>query len=473
MAGGDAAAADQAVKIAVGEGTVEEKMAAITKIRGLNQKQQEKISAHVKKIGTGTGSILEKNVELVKVQEKSRLEWELAEAIQSKVVTNIKMMTFELDKKINMQSQYMSLAQSETALAEKSVAGHAMSFKARYKEYRMLGKQIEYNTERTKLLREAELQAITGRDDKTGKAAAFNKEFAEELKMLQSSNAETQAEGMARLSNAWTKLGIKEKSKQDELREYYMNLVNLNKERVASERQVNIEMGKQRDMVLAMKEGYLDVINEMTTGSDLVSKLMPDAQRGLVSLHQFAMGAGDMQAGALRRGFASVDMSGMTDLSQAARYHGGGLKGATHRSLLQKRHWESIQERSRGPQSSFFGVLSPDARGGYMGLASGGLIPGAPSFVDNMLGMINGRQPIGLAGGEYVVNAQQTRKNLSLLEMINSGQLSQIASKGLSGGNMPSSMRIGALYLNGKVIGQDISSGPSDEWTMAMQNANG
>lgn len=57
------------------------------------------------------------------------------------------------------------------------------------------------------------------------------------------------------------------------------------------------------------------------------------------------------------------------------------------------------------------------------GLAAGGFagrLPGAPSSVDNLLGMARGKM-IGLAGGEYVVNAKQTARNLPLLEAINSG----------------------------------------------------
>lgn len=55
------------------------------------------------------------------------------------------------------------------------------------------------------------------------------------------------------------------------------------------------------------------------------------------------------------------------------------------------------------------------------GFAGGGLLPGAPSDVDNMFGRGPGGQLIALASGEFVVNARSTRKALPLLEWINRG----------------------------------------------------
>lgn len=67
----------------------------------------------------------------------------------------------------------------------------------------------------------------------------------------------------------------------------------------------------------------------------------------------------------------------------------------------------------RGPQR---------AGGGYAaGGQFNGQLPGAPSAVDNLLGMGPQGQVFGLAGGEYVVNAEQTQKHLPLLEAINAG----------------------------------------------------
>lgn len=67
----------------------------------------------------------------------------------------------------------------------------------------------------------------------------------------------------------------------------------------------------------------------------------------------------------------------------------------------------------------------PDkGRNGMGGYASGGLfdgmLPGPPSDVDNLMGVGPGGA-FGLAGGEYVINARQTRKHLPLLQAVNAG----------------------------------------------------
>ncbi|TAK97610.1 MAG: phage tail tape measure protein, partial [Rhodospirillaceae bacterium] len=55
------------------------------------------------------------------------------------------------------------------------------------------------------------------------------------------------------------------------------------------------------------------------------------------------------------------------------------------------------------------------------GHAAGGLIPGSPSRVDNLL--VDGPEgPTGLATGEFVVNSEDTSRNLGLLQAINSGK---------------------------------------------------
>lgn len=55
------------------------------------------------------------------------------------------------------------------------------------------------------------------------------------------------------------------------------------------------------------------------------------------------------------------------------------------------------------------------------GFAGGGRILGLPSAVDNLVARGPDGRPIGLAGGEMVVNARQTAKHLPLLQAINSG----------------------------------------------------
>ncbi|WDZ87181.1 phage tail tape measure protein [Micromonospora cathayae] len=56
-----------------------------------------------------------------------------------------------------------------------------------------------------------------------------------------------------------------------------------------------------------------------------------------------------------------------------------------------------------------------------LGFATGGRLPGPPSDIDNMVAS-SPFGPVALAGGEFVVNARQTARNLPLLEAINSGR---------------------------------------------------
>jgi hypothetical protein len=186
-------------------------------------------------------------------------------------------------------------------------------------------------------------------------------------------------------------------------------------------------------MILQMKEGYLDVIDEMTTGTDLVSQMLPDAQRGVMALYKMSMHADELkQGGALRRGFITMDAgAGYTDMASAMQWKAGGLSGQQGMTKLVKNLLNMV-DRSGGAQDltgtkSAIGREIEEPRP----YNSGGLIPGAPSAVDNKLGVV-GEKPIGLAGGEYIVNAKQTQKFMPLLEMINSGNMEGYAGGGIT-----------------------------------------
>ena len=56
-----------------------------------------------------------------------------------------------------------------------------------------------------------------------------------------------------------------------------------------------------------------------------------------------------------------------------------------------------------------------------LGFSGGGVIPGDSPGYDNILGYAGGGGPVGLEGGEYVVNPQATQQNMGLLNQINSG----------------------------------------------------
>lgn len=86
---------------------------------------------------------------------------------------------------------------------------------------------------------------------------------------------------------------------------------------------------KELDLTMQLREGFLDVINEMTTGSDLISKLIPNAERGrgqILDITRMMKGA-DF-GGAMRVGFASMSGFGMAGTADnAARYSKYGMEG--------------------------------------------------------------------------------------------------------------------------------------------------
>jgi hypothetical protein len=252
---------------------------------------------------------------------------------------------------------------------------------------------------------------------------------------------------------------------------------------------------------MALREGYLDVIDEMTTGTDLVSKLLPDAQRGIVALHEMrSIATGDPTAGALRRGFVSITpFAADMDISRAPRYTPQGFTGGTREGVL-ARHLQILKEEGEreqrlgpgmfagmrgqiekstileggkpaaadvnqmdvkasqgvmvktnyltimpGPQ----GAVKPGApvasgvggywhgaagKAGQSGLAGGGIIPGFPSDRDNMMGLIDGKHPVGLASGEFVINARAAQRHRFLLEAINESGSGEASGWGLAGG---------------------------------------
>lgn len=74
---------------------------------------------------------------------------------------------------------------------------------------------------------------------------------------------------------------------------------------------------------------------------------------------------------------------------------------------------EAKLRNEQGPAKRFGGY----AHGGTYD----GMLPGPPSSVDNLLGYGPRGDVFGLAGGEYIVNAEQSRKHRPVLEAINSG----------------------------------------------------
>lgn len=97
--------------------------------------------------------------------------------------------------------------------------------------------------------------------------------------------------------------------------------------------------------------------------------------------------------------------------------------------------WHRVQDAARKPVAFVVNqVINPLARGfnrvaGFLGVkgrineiggfAHGGKLPGPASNVDNMVARGPDGRMIGLASGEYVVNARSTKKHLPAIEAIN------------------------------------------------------
>lgn len=79
-----------------------------------------------------------------------------------------------------------------------------------------------------------------------------------------------------------------------------------------------------------------------------------------------------------------------------------------------------------------------------------GRLPGRPSPVDNMFGMTS-KGAVGLATGEFIVNARDTARNLPLLERINSGM-------GFADGGLFGKLKgaVGSAFSAGKAFGSDV-----------------
>ena len=259
---------------------------------------------------------------------------------------------------------------------------------------------------------------------------------------------------------------------------------------------------QELDMAMHLREGYLDVINEMTTGKDMMAQMLPDANRGIMALQEIGMRVkGDEFGGAMKRGFVSFSpFAESQDLSKAPKFTKQGFVPPSKSGAVEKYQSDLLRlteasARTAGAGGQFAGQKPLDMSAAYavgggvsgpqtlnttqtdvhtdhvmmdvktltvknmgrmnsapaapseggrartsipidlkaQGRASGGLIPGSPSDRDNLLGMVDGRQPIGLASGEFVVNAKAAQKNRGLLESINGGG-GDSSSIGLAGG---------------------------------------
>jgi hypothetical protein len=95
--------------------------------------------------------------------------------------------------------------------------------------------------------------------------------------------------------------------------------------------------------------------------------------------------------------------------------------------------------------------------GQVLGYANGGRIAGTPGMTDNRQAMVSGLGPVQLNGGEYIVNARDTRKALPLLEWVNRGMAGGMAKARRYIGRNPTSMpgdgSEGYAFKDGGLVG--------------------
>jgi TP901 family phage tail tape measure protein len=91
------------------------------------------------------------------------------------------------------------------------------------------------------------------------------------------------------------------------------------------------------------------------------------------------------------------------------------------------------------------------------GFANGGRIAGMPAATDNRQAMVSGLGPVKLMGGEFVVNAKDTRKALPLLKWINggmkrgAGRIASMVGRPVTG--MPGDGSEGWAFKGGGLVG--------------------
>jgi hypothetical protein len=243
---------------------------------------------------------------------------------------------------------------------------------------------------------------------------------------------------------------------------------------------------KELELTMRMREGFLDVINEMTTGQDLVTSTMPDMNRGIMSLIEIGK---DMQGidfdGIMRLGF--IGKEGGPGGAIMPRYGAGGLTGMGTPAPGIAKYLERLSGMGAippgggglisGPQarrSGWYGTnepmtygsgAGPHMGGAYpvrFGMHRGGKLPGSPAGKDNTI--------IAAETGEYVVNSGATAANLPLLEAINS---SRGALKMYKGGLIPGFQNGGIVDQSEEEIAEDVKRYYNRESERAYQRSVG
>lgn len=425
-------------------------------------------------------------------------------AIDEKIIAEAKKLqelsmrgvTAEGDTTLNIIDAQLRVQRLQASVAEKTAAGYAVSYAHQKQIYDTLVNQRSIQTYN---LRELERTA-PGRLWRDHEAALSD--AGVNMKDLGNLGANYNSI-LKKINDAKAKEGANEESLAAAASAVGTEL----KGQIQRHEKILSLQEQELEMAMNLREGYLDVINEMTTSSDMMAQMIPDAQRGIMAMQELSMRAkGQEFGGALQRGFVSFrpfaeaqDIAGAPRFTRAgfvppsrsavvAAYQrqvermlnanartggpgffagqaplerspafqaglpGGGGVGPAQRLTTTKTDLHSASVVMGGTTTIRAGLIhlygtlpgapsaagGPGARVGAPALppqrAAGGLIPGAPSDRDNLIGTVDGRQPIGLASGEYVVNARSTRKFLPLLEALNASGGAESSVWGLQGG---------------------------------------
>ncbi len=424
---------------------IEEKLEDRLGKRGVDEEVIKNVLKYLEKSGAAAAHLADKTAKMLILEDEINKRNLVHVGLLTQIGDKLTEITKPHEQKLLMQEKFLNLAKSETQLTEKTVAGHAMSFKARMKEYSILKTQSKEAVAMTKVLRVEERKAV----DNALQDEGFKGKFGGILEQFKSGTEAQKRKAFTDLQTAYQSLPDEQQNNEKNMA-LYMDIAKTYEKRIDGQMKVNELVGKERDMILGLKEGYLDVINQMTTGSDLVSKLMPDAQRGIVALHQFSMAKGEKQGGALKRGFLSLDMAGMTDLSKATKFTPHGLQGSTRDTLMMKRHRQRLKIAAQGPQHGLSGQESFE-RGSVVDVNQP---RGEGAGLDAKMDEITGR-------------SRSTPSKKGQDAALKANKKAKLSSSGAG------TMKVNTLILNGKVIGRDLKSAPNDALNKAMEDQGG
>ena len=380
--------------------------------------------------------------------------------LQKSTEASVKSSTIDQEASANLYKRQRDLLSSQADYQEKLALGMAISYNAR--------KQVWETTVAER--KELEKAVINTRKNTSEEKVLLQERFkgdAVRYKSLREfgvtqSQIDRMAEGkLSAFLEAKAAIGDKDQdaiNAQTILTQRYAMMVDMQK------RVVDLK-GIELEQTMKIREGYMDVINEMTTGNDLVTKLIPNMTRGAMSIldvRRQMMGA-DF-GGAMRVGFGSKQGFGAAGGAAMAPSYGpsGGLKGSlfnpatmTYRQFLDMYHGNTgagfLRDKDigqsavgmlgipggQGPQTRPFNIgLPPQMSGGLLktyqdgGLAgksvvdltaTGGKIPG-PSGAgrDNTFAKV-GSETVMVGGGEYSIPGRSIKGSgdLDLLHKAN------------------------------------------------------